>query len=85
MEETNNKIFLLYVAPESVVEEKITKATVKNGAVNKMKWKDEAVIRRNPQNNRIVRSPILHALSTRLLVVENGRPELQVSDEKPKG
>ena len=68
-----------------MVEEEFTKATVKNGAVNKMKRKDESIIRRNPQNNRIVRSPVLHALSTRLVVVGNGQPEQLVSNEKPKG
>jgi len=63
------------------LEEKATDVTKKSGTVSKdKKWKEEAIIRESSKVNRVARSPFLHSLTTRLVVIGNDKSKQVIDD-----
>ena len=62
------------------MEKKTTEVTKKSGPVSKDKWKEEEISQESSKIHRIARSPFLHSLTTRLLVIGNDESKQVIDD-----
>jgi len=81
-EDENIKLIIQEHKPSGdALEEKATDVTKKSGTVSKdKKWKEEAIIRESSKVNRVARSPFLHSLTTRLVVIGNDKSKQVIDD-----